>query len=89
MLRSLKETLSRLHAKDLEDLEGLKIDTDNDERSAERCGCKQCRRLADLSYEQYYVEYKRIHGRHPDHEEDYIVSFALMRLQESKDDERK
>lgn len=88
MLRSLKETLNRLHRKDLEDLEGLKIDSDNDERSAERCGCRQCRRLADLSYEDYWWEYKRIHGKHSDHEEDILYQTALRRLTESKDEKR-
>lgn len=85
-MRSLKETLDRLHRKDLEDLEGLKIDSDNDERAALGCGRACCRRLADLSYEDYLREYKRIHGKHSDHEEDALTAFALMKLAEKKDE---
>ena len=78
--RGLKETLDHLHNKDLEDLMCLEINATIDYNSAKKCGCGNCRRVSEMSYEDYIDEWHRLMNKHEDHEEMGIVAQALAKL---------
>lgn len=56
------------------------------EHRANACGCFQCRKYAESTRYRLEMEMRRLdpHRYHPDHEEDYLTTFAIRKSQNNK-----
>lgn len=86
--RSPERTTNILHQKDLRALKQLESDLEKWVNRAEKCGCDNCWRDVEPAYRRYINEYRRLMDKHEDHEEARIAQYALMKLEERKNDQQ-
>lgn len=86
-LNACNEFVYALEAQVLEQLMNTMYEA---QEKAEKCGCPQCKKWGDSARVRFWTEHHRARsGPDMDHEEEHLMNFALMRLQQITDEKKK